>query len=177
MFERMLDHPAIDVALDTRYEDVRDEVGHAHLVYTGPIDDFYGRRFGPLPYRSLRFEWETLPTPGGGFAQPVTQINHPDESVPFTRTVEYRHLTGERKEVSTVTREFPTAEGDPYYPVPAPEHRDLYRRYAALAATDPDVTFVGRLARYQYLNMDQVTAQALVTFARVRQRLVARTAA
>jgi UDP-galactopyranose mutase len=169
MFERMLDHPGIDVALSTRWEDVRDEVAYGHLVWTGPIDDFFGRRFGRLPYRSLRFEWETLPTPGGGHVQPAAQINRPDERVPFTRTVEFRHITGQVAEVSTITREFPTDEGDPFYPVPAPEHRELYRRYARLAERDPAVTFVGRLARYQYLNMDQVTAQALVTFARLRR--------
>ncbi len=171
MFERMLDHPLIDVALSTHFDDVRGALRWGHLVWTGPIDDFYDRRYGPLPYRSLRFEWETVPTPGGALLQPVAQVNVPDESIPYTRTVEYRHISGQDAEVSTITREYPSDEGDPFYPVPAPENRELYHRYAALAEADPDVTFVGRLARYQYLNMDQVTAQALVTFERVRARL------
>jgi UDP-galactopyranose mutase len=166
MFERMLDHPNIDVRLSARFEDLRDEVGFGHLVYTGPIDDFYGRRFGALPYRSLHFEWERVATPGGGLAQPVAQVNYPDEERPFTRTTEFRHLYGQRAEVSTIAREFPSARGEPYYPIPAPENQDLYRRYARLAAADRDVTFVGRLARYQYLNMDQVVGQALTTFRR-----------
>jgi UDP-galactopyranose mutase len=177
MFERMLDHPLIDVATSTSFDDVREEVRYAHLVWTGPIDDFYARCFGPLPYRSLRFEWETAPTPGGELLQPVTQVNFPDESVPWTRTVEYRHIYGQTAELSPISRELPADEGDPFYPVPAPENRDLYHRYAELAERDPDVTFVGRLARYQYLNMDQVTAQALSTFERVRDRIAARAAA
>ena len=177
MFERMLDHPLIELALSTSFESVRDEVRFGHLVWTGPIDDYYGTCFGPLPYRSLQFEWETVPTPGGTLVQPVAQINFPSESVPHTRTVEYRHITGQTAEVSAISRELPTDEGDPFYPVPAPENRELYRRYADLAERDPEVTFVGRLARYQYLNMDQVTAQALVTFERVRDRIAERAAA
>jgi UDP-galactopyranose mutase len=173
MFERMLDHPNIEVRLSTDFDDVRDEVEFGHLVYTGPIDDFYGRRFGPLPYRSLRFEWERVATPGGGLVQPVAQVNYPDEGRPFTRTTEFRHLYAQRAEVSTIAREFPTAVGEPYYPIPAPENQALYRRYARLAAADESISFVGRLARYQYLNMDQVVAQALVTFRRSAARIAA----
>ena len=85
--------------------------------------------------------------------------------MPYTRVTEYRHLTGQVADVSTLHYEYPSAVGDPYYPVPRPENRALYNRYAALAAREQDVTFVGRLARYQYLNMDQVVAQALAAFA------------
>jgi UDP-galactopyranose mutase len=177
MFERMLDHPLIDVALSTSFADVRDALQWGHLVWTGPIDDFYDRRFGALPYRSLSFEWETVATPGGSLLQPVAQLNYPDEAVTHTRLVEHRHFTGERAEVTRISREYPTDEGEPFYPVPAPQHRELYHRYAELAEQDPAVTFVGRLARYQYLNMDQVTAQALVTFERIRERLPTREAA
>jgi UDP-galactopyranose mutase len=171
MFERMLDHPNIEVRLSASFEDVRDDAGFGHVVYTGPIDDFYGKRYGALPYRSLRFEWERVPTPGGGLVQPVAQVNYPDEQLPFTRTTEYRHLYGTRAKVSTIAREFPSDRGEPYYPIPAPESQDLYRRYERLAAADEGVTFVGRLARYQYLNMDQVVAQALVTFRRSAARI------
>ena len=173
MFERILDHPNIEVRLSVRFEDVRDEVGFRHLVYTGPIDDFYGCRFGPLPYRSLRFEWEREDTPGGSLVQPVAQVNYPDERRPFTRTTEFRHLYGQSAGVSTIAREFPSADGEPYYPIPARENQALYRRYERLAAADERVTFVGRLARYQYLNMDQVVAQALATFRRSAATLAA----
>jgi UDP-galactopyranose mutase len=166
MFERMLDHPNIQLQLGTEYNDIRDDVIARQLVWTGPIDEFFGYRLGTLPYRSLQFERETRATPGGRLVQPVAVINYPNERIPFTRVTEFRHLTGQVSDFSTMTYEYPTADGDPYYPIPRPENRELYHRYEALAAERPDVMFVGRLARYQYLNMDQVVAQALVAVER-----------
>jgi UDP-galactopyranose mutase len=168
MFERILGHPGIDVRLSTDYRDVRDDVEHSHLVFTGPIDEFFDRCFGALPYRSLEWEMRTEETPGGGLVQRTGSINHPGEEVPYTRVTEFRHLTGQAHDRSTLAVEFPRAEGDPYYPVPNDEARALYQRYAELAETRAGVTFVGRLARYQYLNMDQVVGQALSTFERLR---------
>jgi len=162
MFERMLDHPNIELALGTDYSEIRDEVAARQLVWTGPIDEFFGHRLGTLPYQSLRFERETRATPGGRLVQPVAVVNYPNGLIPYTRVTEFRHLTGQVHDFSTLTYEFPTAEGDPYYPIPRPENRELYHRYEALARERPDVLFVGRLARYQYLNMDQVVAAAMV---------------
>jgi UDP-galactopyranose mutase len=162
MFERMLDHPNIELRLGTEYDEIREEVQARQIVWTGPIDEFFGYRLGKLPYRSLQFERETRATPGGSLVQPVAVINYPNERIPFTRVTEFRHLTGQVSDFSTLTYEYPAAEGDPYYPIPRPENRELYHRYEALAAARPEVLFVGRLARYQYLNMDQVVAQALV---------------
>jgi UDP-galactopyranose mutase len=166
MFERMLEHPNIELRLGTEYDDIRGEVDARQIVWTGPIDEFFGHRLGKLPYRSLHFERETRATPGGRLVQPVAVINYPNERIPFTRATEFRHLTGQVSEFSTLTYEYPRSEGDPYYPIPRPENRELYHRYEALAAERPDVLFVGRLARYQYLNMDQVVAQALVAVER-----------
>ena len=164
MFERILDHPAIDVSPSTEFAAVRDEVEYGHLVYTGPVDAYFGHRFGKLPYRSLEFVHDNRPTPDGERILPAATVNQPSEDVPYTRTTEYRWLTGQEHDSSTLAIEYPRSEGDPYYPIPRPENRELYKRYERLAAETPDVTFVGRLARYQYLNMDQVTAQALSTF-------------
>ncbi len=165
MFARILDHPGIEVRVGTEWEDVRDEVEYEHLVYTGPVDGFFGYRFGALPYRSLEFELRTEPTPDGGYVQPTGTVNYPGLDVPWTRITEYRHFLDQRGlPASTLHVEYPRSEGDPYYPIPNDETRALYKRYEALAAERSDVTFVGRLARYQYLNMDQVTAQALSTF-------------
>lgn len=166
MFERMLDHPNIELRLGAEYADVRDEVQARQTVWTGPIDEFFDHRLGTLPYRSLDFQRETRATPGGRLVQPVAVINYPNERIPYTRVTEFRHLTGQVSDFSTLTYEYPTAEGDPYYPIPRPENRELYHRYEALASARPDVLFVGRLARYQYLNMDQVVAQALVAVER-----------
>jgi len=164
VFERILDHPNIEVRTSTPLHDVNGEVEYGHLVYTGPIDAYFDTRFGALPYRSLEFEHETHQTPDRGLVQPAASINQPSEDVAHTRTTEYRWITGQEHTASTIAYEYPRAEGDPYYPVPNAETRELYHRYEQLAAAEPDVTFVGRLARYQYLNMDQVTAQALSTF-------------
>ncbi len=92
----------------------------------------------------------------------------------FTRITEYKHLTGQQHPSTSITREYPCAEGDPYYPVPRPENHALYKRYEALAQARHDVTFVGRLATYRYYNMDQIVGQALATF---RRRFAAPTAA
>jgi UDP-galactopyranose mutase len=167
MFERILDHPLIDVQLGTDFDTVRDDVEYDRLVYTGPIDAFFDYEFGALPYRSLEWEMRHEATPDGGLAQATASINFPSEDVPYTRTTEFRHLTGQVHDMTTIAVEFPRSEGDPYYPIPNDETRALYKRYESRAAERPDVTFVGRLARYQYLNMDQVVAQALATFNRM----------
>ncbi len=162
MFRRILDHPLIDVRVSRDYDEVRGEIEYDHLVYTGPIDKYFDYRFGALPYRSLEFELRNVGTPDGGYAQPTTTVNEPSEDVPYTRTTEFRRMTGQvRHDSSTLAVEYPRAEGDPYYPIPRDDTRALYRRYEAMGDELPDVTFVGRLARYQYLNMDQVVGQAL----------------
>jgi UDP-galactopyranose mutase len=90
--------------------------------------------------------------------------------VPHTRITEYKYLTGQQHPSTSVTIEYPAAEGDPYYPIPRPENQALYKRYEALADATPGVTFVGRLATYRYYNMDQVVGQALATFRRLDAR-------
>ena len=174
MFERMLAHPGIDVRLGTDFADVKDEVAYSHLVYTGPVDGYFGYRFGALPYRSLEFELRNEQTPDGGLVQPAASINQPSAEVAHTRITEFRHMTGQSPHgSSTLAVEYPRSEGDPYYPIPNDETRALYKQYEALAADLDDVTFVGRLARYQYLNMDQVVGQALATYERMLTRGVA----
>jgi UDP-galactopyranose mutase len=160
MFERILDHRRIDVELGVDYADVDDAANAELVVYTGPIDAYFKHRYGRLPYRSLRFEFETR---DGPLVQPVATINYPSEDVPYTRTTEFRHLTGQVAARTTVVREYPQADGDPYYPIPRPVNAALYERYRALAEAEPNVRFVGRLATYRYYNMDQVVAQALAS--------------
>lgn len=166
MFERMLDHPNIELLLGADYAQVRQAYGHDHLIFTGPIDEYFGYRFGKLPYRSLRFEHETLDQE---WHQPVAVVNYPDPEVPYTRITEYKHLTGQHHCRTSITREFPQAEGDPYYPIPREENQTLFKRYEALARAESGTTFVGRLATYRYYNMDQIVGQALATFRRVFQ--------
>jgi UDP-galactopyranose mutase len=167
MFERMLRHPNISVMLGTDFNEVRDSIGYNRLIYTGPIDEFFGYRFGKLPYRSLRFEHRQLQTE---WHQPVAVVNYP-QTEQYTRVTEYKHLTGQQHPTTSITYEYPAATGDPYYPIPRPENAELLRRYEQLARTVPDVWFVGRLATYRYYNMDQVVGQALATFTRMNEAL------
>ncbi|MEH3120676.1 MAG: UDP-galactopyranose mutase [Sphingomonas phyllosphaerae] len=167
MFAAMLDHPNITVRLGTDFAAVRDEVSYDLLVFTGPIDEYFDQRYGALPYRSLRFEHRTLPV---AQHQQVAVVNYPDETVPYTRVTEYKHLTGQQSPVTSVTYEYPAATGDPYYPIPRPENQALFKRYEALTLAEPDVLFVGRLATYRYYNMDQVVGQALATWRRWHAR-------
>ena len=167
MFNRMLDHPNIDVLLSYDYRDIMDEVEAGHIIYTGPVDEYFGYRFGKLPYRSLRFEHKVVEQES---FQPVAVVNYPDPQVPYTRITEYKHLTGQTHPWTSVTYEYPAAEGDPYYPIPRAENQALYKKYEALADANPNVTFVGRLATYRYYNMDQVVGQALAAFRRFDQQ-------
>jgi len=167
MFEKMLDHPLIEIRTGVDYRDLRDEVDADHIVYTGPIDEYFDFRFGKLPYRSLKFDHQTLDEERH---QPVAVVNYPDPQVPYTRISEYKHLTGQEAPVTTITYEYPSAEGDPYYPIPRAENQALYKRYEALADSTKGVTFVGRLATYRYYNMDQIVGQALATFRRIDEK-------
>jgi UDP-galactopyranose mutase len=171
MFNRMLDHPNIDVLLSTDYKDVVDEIDAGHTVFTGPIDEYFGFRYGKLPYRSLRFEHKVLQQE---WYQPVAVVNYPDPQVPYTRITEYKHLTGQQHPVTSLTYEYPSAEGDPYYPIPRAENQELFKKYEALADSTPNVSFVGRLATYRYYNMDQVVGQALSTFRKLDAELRAK---
>lgn len=147
--------------------DLRSPISYSHLIYTGMIDEFYGFRFGPLPYRSLRFEPETLDQE---FYQPAMQVNYPNDHE-FTRIVEIKHATGQQLPSTTIVREYPDDFGpgkEPYYPIPAPDTKAIYDRYSELAAQEENVSFVGRLATYRYYNMDQVVGMALTEFEKLR---------
>ncbi len=158
MFKRMLDHPRIRVQLGTDFLQFRTRATWKLLVYTGSIDEYYNQCFGKLPYRSLHFEHDHLPAVAQ--FQPVGTVNYPNEC-DFTRITEFKHLTGQKHRGTSIVREYPRAEGEPYYPIPRAENQLLYERYSRLAATESNVCFVGRLAQYRYYNMDQVVAAAL----------------
>ena len=166
MFEKMLAHPNIKVMTNTDYREIRDEVQYDHLIFCGPIDEYFDYRFGKLPYRSLKFEHKRLEQEQ---FQAVGTVNYPSEDVPYTRISEYKHLTGQVHPRTSITYEYPSAEGDPYYPIPRPENAELYKRYQKLADETPGVTFVGRLGTYKYYNMDQVVGQALALYKRIEE--------
>jgi UDP-galactopyranose mutase len=168
MFERILDHPLITVLLDAEYRDVARVYPVSKIIYSGRIDEYFGFAFGPLPYRSLRFRHETH---NMEVYQPAPVINYPNDH-PYTRITEFKYLTGQKHPKTSIVYEYPADRGDPYYPIPCPESSALFARYSALAAGTRNVDFCGRLASYRYLNMDQVVAQALVTFRRIKLKEV-----
>ncbi|MCP4700366.1 MAG: UDP-galactopyranose mutase [Gammaproteobacteria bacterium] len=165
MFRRMLKHPNIKLLLNAPYQEIAREINYTRMIFTGPIDAYFDHIYGELPYRSLRFvskydEHEQM--------QSVGTVNYPNE-YRFTRTTEFKHLTGQRCAGTSWIEEYPQVyrrgENDPYYPVPREENRALYKRY--LAETEKlngKVLFAGRLGEYQYYNMDAAVAKALDLF-------------
>jgi UDP-galactopyranose mutase len=164
MFERLLTHPRIRVETGVDFATIRDRISPRLIVYTGPIDEYFGFQLGTLPYRSIRFEHQHLATVEQ--FQPVGTVNYPNEH-DYTRITEFKHISGQQHAGTSIVKEFPTSEGEPYYPVPRPANLELYQRYEQLAQSQKQVVFVGRLAQYRYYNMDQAAAAALKVAARI----------
>ena len=163
MFERMLNHPNIEVILECDWKYPGAQISDTQILFTGAIDEFFDYRFGPLAYRSLRFEEHTLRK---AQHQPVGTVNYPNDN-DYTRITEQKILTGQRSAVTTLVTEYPQPHVPgrtiAYYPIPRDENQLLYAKYAALAQAEyTHVHFAGRLANYQYYNMDQACARALM---------------
>ncbi len=173
MFERMLDHPNITLELNTdalkrlKLEDGRilldGEPFGGTVIYSGQADELFGFRFGPLPYRTLDFGFQTLPQDA---FQTHGTVNYTVDQ-PYTRITEFKHLTGqELPGVTTIMKEYSRActgaDGEiPYYAIINPENNALYAKYQAEADKFPGLHLLGRLAEYKYYNMDAIAARAL----------------
>lgn len=162
MFKQMLTHPNITVTVGTEWKEIAATAAAERILYTGAIDELLDYRFGPLPYRSLRFEENTL---NEIQHQQVGTINYPN-NYEYTRVTEQKIITGQHAPITTLITEYPRAH-EPghniaYYPIPRDENQLLYARYLEAARAEfPNVLFAGRLADYQYYNMDQACARAL----------------
>jgi UDP-galactopyranose mutase len=164
--ERMAEHPLIDVRLGVDYFAVRDAIpAGVPVVYTGPLDRYFGYAEGELGWRTLDFEQEVLPV---GDFQGTPVMNYGDSDVPWTRIHEFRHFHPERTSYPTdrtvIVREYSRAAGrgdEPYYPVNTPADREMLARYRARADAERDVLFGGRLGTYKYLDMHMAIASAL----------------
>ncbi|WP_228400597.1 UDP-galactopyranose mutase [Chryseobacterium taihuense] len=163
MFQKMLSHENIHIMLNTNYKDIVNIIPHKKLIYTGPIDDYFDYKFGKLPYRSIDFKFETLDQED---YQQTGTINYPTSNL-YTRITEFKHLTGQKHHKTTIVYEYPTADGDPYYPIPRKENQEIYNQYKKLADETENVYFTGRLGTYKYYNMDQVVAQSLALFRKI----------
>lgn len=171
MFKRMINHPNIHVMLNTKYQDIMSisaagntlfgQPFDGKIIYTGMIDELFDFSYGELPYRSLRFEYDTFDVE---YKQSVGQLNSPN-SYDFTRTTEFKYLTGQQHPKTTLAREYPESyvrgENTPYYPIIAEENQLKYKQYKVLAEKLSNVYLVGRLAEYKYYDMDAVVATAL----------------
>lgn len=164
LFEKMLNHPNITVMLNTDYFSVKAKIkSYEKLFFTGPIDQFFAYKYGKkLQYRSLKFVFETHDKE---YFQSNPVINYPNDH-DYTRIVEYKYFTGQKHPKTTISKEYPTWDGDPYYPVHSKENLELYEEYKKEAekAEQNDTHFVGRLANYKYFNMDQAFKNALQLF-------------
>jgi UDP-galactopyranose mutase len=165
IFKKLINHENIELLLNTRFDDIKNKIQYDKLIYTGNIDDYFEFEFGELPYRSLEFDFKNIPDVN---FQECAQINYPN-NYDFTRITEFKHLTAQKSDSTTIAYEFPKEYikgiNEPYYPIPKKENNDLYQRYINLAEKSAkNVIFAGRLAEYKYYNMDQVTGVALHLF-------------
>lgn len=161
--EKMITHPLIEVMLNTDFFDIQDQLSYRFLLFTGPIDRYFrDKGLKPLEYRSIDFQIEKIPNTL--YFQPNSVVNYPEDNVPFTRIVEYKHFLHQNSPHTIIVREFPCEKGEPYYPVPNDENKILYEKYKQLADKEEGVCFIGRLANYKYFNMDAAIRNALDFF-------------
>jgi len=158
MFEKILNHKNIEVILNTDYKSILDKIRFDKMIYTGPIDYFFDYKFGKLPYRSIRFEFKNYENI---LMQESAVYNFVEPNIDHTRVTEYKHLTAQQSDSTTICYEHSEKSGDPYYPVPTIDSRNQYLLYKRESEKLKNVIFCGRLAEYQYYNMDQVVANNL----------------
>jgi UDP-galactopyranose mutase len=163
LVRNMTDHPNIKIMLETDYFNVKDQLHYDLLLFTGPIDMYFkDKGLETLEYRSIDFQMEKILNIG--YFQPNSVVNYPQDNVPFTRIVEYKHFLHQQSPHTIIVREFPCDDGEPYYPVPNDKNKDLYEQYRKLAMEEDNVYFIGRLANYKYFNMDMAIRNALDVF-------------
>lgn len=165
MFEKILKHKYIEVILDTDYKSILDSIKFDKMIYTGPIDYFFDYKFGKLPYRSIRFEFRNFEK---NLKQKSAVYNYAGNEVEYTRVTEYKHLTAQKSESTTISYEFSEKEGEPFYPVPTEENKRKYHLYKSETEKISNVHFCGRLSEYQYYNMDQVVAKCFSYFRNIK---------
>lgn len=159
IFNKLLD--GIEVRLSADYKDVESEINYDKLVFTGPIDEFYDYKFGPLEFRSLKFENKTVDEEN---FQGNAVVNYTEREIPYTRIIEHKHFEKAASPKSIITYEYPAEwkEGmEPYYPVNNDRNNELFERYNELAKKEENVIFGGRLGTYKYYDMDAVIEVAL----------------
>nr|XP_026693397.1 uncharacterized protein LOC100179743 [Ciona intestinalis] len=174
-FERLLDNPRIQVQTGVdffKYKLEHDLGQFKSIFYTGPIDQYFdGLKLESLEYRSIDFHIERFSDMN--YFQPCSVVNYPETNVPFTRIVEYKHFLNQTSKHTVTVKETTNDHGDPYYPIPNKRNMELYECYRQMAVKEEkekNVHFVGRLANYKYMNMDQAIRNALDLFDRINSK-------
>jgi UDP-galactopyranose mutase len=170
LFGKILDHELITVSLGVNFFDYKkttDLTNFEKIFYSGPIDSFFDYNIDgkKLEYRSIDFQFETHDKE---YFQGNSVINYSNKNK-FTRIAEYKHITGQKISKTTISKEFPSSIGEPYYPVPTRENRSLYKKYKAMAKKLNNIYFIGRLAEYRYINMDEAFKNALDLFEKLEK--------
>jgi UDP-galactopyranose mutase len=165
IIESMIRSPYITLQLNTSWESIKENkekgiLNWTTLIFTGPIDTYFHSIGLPsLEYRSIKFDWTRIKT--SGFYQPNSVVNYPSNSTEHTRCVEYKHFLHQTSDWTILSKETTCNLGEPYYPVPTQENRELYEKYKEFSIKEKNVHFLGRLANYKYFNMDQAVRNAI----------------
>lgn len=164
MFDKMLANKKIEIVLNTDYKSIVNTIVYNIMIYTGPLDYYFDYQYGKLPYRSIRFEFENIKTAD---LLKYAQVNYVDNYKPYNRAVEHKYLSGQNKDTTTISREYFSPHGEPYYPVPSLENNKLHKKYSDKMKKLGNVLYCGRLSEYKYYNMDQVVNNALNIFNKI----------
>ncbi|HBI74545.1 MAG TPA: UDP-galactopyranose mutase [Lachnospiraceae bacterium] len=165
MCEKMAANKNIKIMLNTDYKEVIGDISYEKLIYTGPADDYYDYKYGRLSYRSIHFAFETYDKET---FQEAPVVNYPND-YDYTRITEFKKLTWQEHRKTTICKEFPCAEGEPYYPFPTKDCKAQFALYAEEMKKESKVIFLGRLAEYKYYNMDAAVKRALDVFEQMQK--------
>lgn len=166
MFEKMIENKNIKIILNTDYKEIINYIDYECMIYTGPIDYYFDYKLGHLLYRSVKFVFETYDCES---VKPVASTRYPND-YDYTRITEFKKMTGQVHPKTTILKEFPCFEGEPYYPYPTMKYKALSKEYRELASKIPDVYFLGRLGEYMYYDMDDVVRRALDVFEQIKNK-------
>ncbi|OFX61262.1 MAG: UDP-galactopyranose mutase [Bacteroidetes bacterium GWA2_30_7] len=162
LLRNILNHKNIKIQLETDFQSIKNQINYNYLIYTGRIDEYFNYQLGKLPFRSIKFEYETH---NKEFYQPVAVVNYTQNlEIEYTRIVESKHMTLQKTPITTIIKEFPTSDGYPYYPIPQKANYELYTKYKKLSESLKNVIFLGRSAEYKYYNMDEVCFNSIDIF-------------
>lgn len=163
LFKNLLNHKNTTIRLNTELKNIENTIKFKKMVYTGAIDSFFDYKFGKLPYRSLDFKFESL---NKEYFQSVAVVNYPNYN-DYTRITEFKHLYLQKNKKTIICYEYPKSNGDPFYPIPRDENKNIYLKYKEISEKLKNVYFIGRLAEYIYINMDKAVGNALDLFTKI----------